>query len=115
MNSLETLERPSAALTTAPVLHQRGFTCTILTLQPDSEAKLPESASADEQLLFAIDGDIAVHLEGVTAIINQGGAHLVKAGTSPVLSAGANGPTRILRVEIPPRQVIEPQIITARA
>ncbi|RXK54992.1 hypothetical protein ESB00_03580 [Oleiharenicola lentus] len=112
MNSIITvLERPSSLLQSAPVLSQNGFTCTLLTLAPDSETSLPASPSPDDQLLFVVEGDIAVHADGVTTLVNQGEARLLKPGASPVLTARAGRPTRVLRVEIPPRQVVTPQII----
>ncbi len=112
MNSIITvLERSSSSLESAPVLSQNGFTCTLLTLASDSESVLPASASPDEQLLFVVEGDIAVHADGVTTLVNQGEARLLKPGASPVLTARAGQPTRVLRVEIPPRQVVTPQII----
>jgi glyoxylate utilization-related uncharacterized protein len=111
---LTTLDLPSSLLSVSPVLAQRGFTCTLLTLAPDTETPLPASASPDEQLLFVVDGDIAIHTEGLTTIVNQGGAYVVKPAASPVLSARADVPSRVLRVEIPPRQVITPQIIAPR-
>jgi len=110
-SSLTTLERPASALQANPVFNQTGFTCTVFTLEPDTETRLPASASPDEQLLFVVEGDIAVHNEGLTTIVNRGGAHLLKPGALPVLSARAGGLTRVLRVEIPPRQLITPQII----
>ncbi|AOS44584.1 hypothetical protein Verru16b_01647 [Lacunisphaera limnophila] len=114
-SSLTTLELPSDLLQISPVLKQRGFTCSLLTLAPDTETRLPASPSPDDQLLFVITGDIAIHAEGLTTIVNQGGACLLKPVASPVLSARAGAPSRVLRVEIPPRQVITPQIITPRA
>ncbi len=113
--SLTTLERPASALQATPVLNHHGFTCTLLTLEPDTESRLPASASPDEQLLFVLEGEIAIHAEGLTTLVSGGGASLVKPGLSPVLTARDGAPTRVLRVEIPPRQVVTPQIISPRA
>lgn len=114
-SSVHTLERPASLLNLTPVLARNGFACTLLTLEPDTESVLPASASPDDQLLFVVEGDIAIHLGGLTTIVNRGGAHLLKPGASPVLSARAGAPTRVLRVEIPPRQFITPQLITPHA
>lgn len=115
MNSLITLEPPVSGLQSFPVLVQSGFTCTLLTLAPDSETALPASVSPDDQLLFVVAGDIAVHRQGLTTLVNQGGACLIRPGQSPVLTARAGRPTQVLRVEIPPRQVITPQLISPGA
>lgn len=115
MNSLQTLARPASLLAASTVLNRQGFTCTVLTFAPDSETRLPFSTSADDQLLYVLEGDIALHAEGITTIVNRGDAHLLAAGRTPVISACANTPARVLRVEIPPRQVITPQLLTPRA
>lgn len=115
MNSLTTLERPVAQLHAQTLLARDGFTCTLLTLAPDSESLLPESASAEAQLLFVVDGDIAVHDGGVTTIVNRGDTVLVPPHHIPAISARAGAPSRILRVEIPPRQIVTPQLITPRS
>lgn len=112
MNSLTTLERPAHPINLAPVLNRHGFTCTLVTFQPGTEAVLPDSHSSDAQLLFVVDGDIAVRLEGITTIVNRGDAHLIEPGTAPTVSARPGHPARVLRVEIPPRQISSPQIIT---
>ncbi len=111
MNSLISLESPVSHLQSVPVLAQSGFTCTLLTLAPDSETVLPASPSPDDQLLFVVEGDIAIHNQGLTTLVNQGGACVLRSGQSPVLTARAGQPTQVLRVEIPPRQVITSQII----
>ena len=113
-SSLVSLERPSLSLDSAPVLMQHGFTCVLHTLEPDTEALLPASSSPDEQLLFVVEGDIAVHTGGVVTLLNSGAACLVKPGSSVALTARAGTPARVLRVEIPPREVVTPQIITPR-
>jgi glyoxylate utilization-related uncharacterized protein len=111
-SSLNLLERPTAALTTTAVLAQNGFTCTLLTLEPGAETTLPAGRSPDEQLLFVVDGDIAIHAGAVTTIVNRGEAFLLAPGATPVVSARVGPPARVLRVEIPPRQAVTPQIIT---
>jgi mannose-6-phosphate isomerase-like protein (cupin superfamily) len=112
--SLTTLDLPPATLQASPVLAQDGFTCTLLTLEPDTETPLPASVSRDDQLLFVVEGEIAVHADGLTTLVRPGGACLVKPATSPVLATRTGEPARVLRVEIPPRQVITPQLITPR-
>ncbi len=87
----------------------------MLTLAPDSETALPSGSPTDDELLFVVEGDIAVHTHGLTTLVNQGGACLIRPGQSPVLTARAGLPTRVLRVEIPPRQIAAPQIIHPRA
>ena len=115
MNSpVVSLEHPSRPLHTAPVLAQHGFSCVIHTLEPDADALLPASTSGEEQLLFVVDGDIAVHHDGVVMLLDRGAACLVKPGSRVALTARAGTPSRVLCVEIPPREVVTAQIITPR-
>jgi hypothetical protein len=116
MNTLLTVLDPSpSVLTTTTVLAQQGFTCTLLTLEAGAESALPPGRSPDSELLFVVDGDIAVHADGVTTIVNRGDAFLLAPEKPAALTARVGAPARVLRVEIPPRQVITPQIITPRA
>lgn len=96
------------------MLNQQGFTCTLVTLEPGAESALPDSRSPDSELLFVVDGDIAVHADGVTTIVNRGDAFLLAPGKPAALTARVGPPARLLRVEIPPRQVAVPQIVTPR-
>jgi uncharacterized cupin superfamily protein len=111
-SSLNLLERPASVLTTTAVLAQNGITCTLLTLEPGTESALPAARSTGEQLLFVVDGDIALQAEAVTTIVNRGDAFLLAPGATPVVSARVGTPARVLRVEIPPREAATPQIIT---
>jgi glyoxylate utilization-related uncharacterized protein len=116
MNSLlTTLEHSASVLHATPVLTQNGFTCTLLNLEPGAESTLPPSRSPDDQLLFVVDGDIAVQTQAVTTLVNRGDVFLLVAGSAPVVSAREGRRAQVLRVEIPPRHVVTPQIITPRA
>lgn len=116
MNSLLTVLEPTpSVLNSTALLAQQGFTCTLLTLEAGAESTLPPSRSPDSELLFVVDGDIAVHADGVTTIVNRGDAFLLAPAKPAALTARVGAQARILRVEIPPRQVITPQIITPRA
>jgi glyoxylate utilization-related uncharacterized protein len=113
-SSLTTLEQPAAVLHTTPVLNQQGFTCTLVTLESGAESALPASRSPDSELLFVVDGDIAVHADGVTTIVNRGDAFLLAPDKPAALTARVGAPARLLRVEIPPRQLTTPPVITPR-
>lgn len=116
MNSFLTIpERPAPLLQVNTLLARDGFTCTMLTFLPDTETPLPASASAEPQLLFVVDGDIALHAEGLTTIVNRGGTFLVRPGRIPIVSARADVPSRVLRVEIPPRSAVPPPFLTSGA
>ncbi|HWA26094.1 MAG TPA: cupin domain-containing protein [Lacunisphaera sp.] len=113
MNSILQVFAPLApAFTATSVLAQNGFTCTLLTLEPGAESILPASASTDDQILFVVDGTVAIHTDDLTTILHWGEAFLLRPGRTAALSARSDLTVRVLRVEIPPRQVVTPQIIT---
>lgn len=116
MNPLHTLERPAHPVAIAPVLNRNGFTCTLLTLAAGVEAALPDSHSLDAQLLFVVEGGITVSSEGLTTVVDTGQAMLLPPGGGAAAVCAYGGAlARVLRVEIPPRQVITPQLITPGA
>ena len=62
-----------------------------------------------------LEGGITVDANGVAILVDRNAATLVPAGQSPVLAAREGAPARVLRVEIPPRQIVTPEIHTPRA
>ncbi|HEX2861709.1 MAG TPA: hypothetical protein VHN79_08715 [Lacunisphaera sp.] len=115
MNSLlTTLERPASPLAITPVLARNGFDCATIALEAGAESVLPAGHSNDDQLLFVLNGELAVQHDGITTLVNPGEATLVAPGASPVLSSPSGAPVSVLRVMIPPRRVVMPQIITPR-
>jgi glyoxylate utilization-related uncharacterized protein len=108
---LHTLDRPAPVLHTTPVLNQNGFSCALLTLAPGTETELPPSHTPDDQLLYVVDGEVAVLARGVTTLLQRGKAMLLPPGKSTELAARAAAPVRLLRIEIPPRQIVSPEII----
>ena len=114
-SSLNVLERTASVLHTAPVLTQSGFTCTLLTLEAGAESALPASRSPEPELLFVVDGDIAVHADGVTTIVNRGEAVVIAPDKAPALTARVGMAARVLRVAIPPQPAAAPQLITPQA
>lgn len=108
--SLQTLDLPAIKLLAKPVLNHNGFTCTQYTLIPGADAELPVSQSQDDQMLIVLEGEVAVLGRGVTTLLKSGSALVVAPGKTIELTARTATPVRVLRVEIPPRQVVAPQI-----
>jgi hypothetical protein len=95
--SLHTLEHPSSPLQSVPVLAQNGFNCTLITLDAHAESVLPASHSPDEQLLFVLEGDLAVQTDGLTTLLSRDAATLLVPGKQAVLSSPTGAPVRALR------------------
>ncbi|MEN9401923.1 MAG: hypothetical protein RL091_626 [Verrucomicrobiota bacterium] len=108
---IHTIERPETGLLAKQILNQNGFVCTHYTLKPGADTELPTSMSNDDQMLYVLEGEVAVLARGVTTLLKAGSAMLMTAGKAVELTARAETPVRLLRVEIPPRQIVTPQII----
>lgn len=110
---ITTLPPPSAAPVFTPILTKNGFTCSLISLPPDGEADLRLVASNDEQLLFVVDGEAAVSLgHDVTTMLGQHAALLIPSGREAGIAARSGCRTKVLRVQIPPRSVRAPEIVT---
>jgi mannose-6-phosphate isomerase-like protein (cupin superfamily) len=97
------------------LLSREGVSCSLVTLAPGDETPFTDSSSSPEQLLFVVQGRITVRFGGVNTIVNQEEAYLLPAGRPYSLAADRAGDARVLRVELPPRQVVAPIVYpTAR-
>jgi mannose-6-phosphate isomerase-like protein (cupin superfamily) len=107
--TLDPVTLPAHAKT---ILAQEGFRCSLLTLAPGDETPLQEARDVEEHLLFVIEGEATVRRGEVNTMLGKDQALLIAKGQAHVLSAGASGWARLLRVDVPPRQVVTPQIVT---
>lgn len=111
MNPQLTTLDPIAAIASKTILAQDGFTCSLLTLAPGDEAPL-RANEVEQHLLFVVEGDITVRFDDINTMLNPGGALLVPKGKAYLISAGNSGWSKILRVDVPPRQIVEPEIVS---
>ena len=110
---LTTLDPVTTPLSTKTILAQNGFACSLLTLAARDETPRTEANQVAEHLLFVIEGEATVRFdEGVNTILSQDEALLIPKGKAHAVAGSAHGPLKILRVDVPPRQVIEPPIFS---
>ena len=113
MNSeVTTLDPSTSAINAKSILNKDGFRCSLLVLAPGDETPVREAQDVEEHILFVVDGEATVRLGDVNTIINKDEALLVPKGKRHVISANPGGWAKILRVDVPPRQVVTPQILT---
>jgi mannose-6-phosphate isomerase-like protein (cupin superfamily) len=113
MNPLLTTLPPSArAVHTKNILSKDGFTCSLITVEPRHEAPQREAGQGDEYILFVVDGEVTVGFEDVNTILSKDEAMLIPQGKEHVIVAQGDAPAKLLRVEVPPRQVVTPQILS---
>lgn len=111
-SQITTLDPVTTHLQAKTLLAKSGFTCSLLTLAPGDETPRRGADETGEHLLFVVEGEATVRKGGVNTILARDQALLILAGEEHVVAAPAWGGTKILRVEVPPRQIVTPQIIT---
>lgn len=113
MNSqITTLDPVTTATVTKTILAKDGFTCALLTLAPGEATPRYESNQVEEHLLFVVEGAATVRFGEMNALLGKDQALLIRSGEAYTIAAQSNGRTKILRVDVPPRQTVVPQIVT---
>jgi len=112
--SIITLDPTISPILTKTVLAKDGFQCAVLTLPPGAETPLRESTDVAEHLLYAVAGEATVRCGDLNLMLNQDDALLIPQGQAHRIVAGAQSGAKILRVDVPPRQVVTPQILTVQ-
>jgi mannose-6-phosphate isomerase-like protein (cupin superfamily) len=113
MNSeITTLEPPVQTVMSRNILSKDGFSCSVITLAPHDEIPRSESSQVEEHILFIIEGEALVRFEDVNMILNQEEASLIPKGRKYSLAAHGSGGAKLLRVDVPPRQIVTPPILS---
>ena len=113
MNSdITTLDPIAPPTHTKTILAQDGFHCSLISLEPGAETPLRVTTDVDEHLLFVVDGEATVRFTDVNTVLEKDQALHIAAGREHVIAANFAGPTKLLRVDIPPRQVVTPPIVS---
>lgn len=111
-SSLTTLDPVTTSLTTKTVLAKEGFACSLLTLAPGEETPRREADQIEDRLLFVIEGEATVRYGDGNTMLGKDQAVLIRKGEQHIIATSPGGWTRLLRVDIPPRQIVTPHIIT---
>ena len=113
MNSLLTTLDPVTTTNRAKtILAKDGFTCSLITLEPGEETPRKEPDQVEEHVLFVVDGGAVVRSGDVTTMLSTDEAILIPKGKSHTIAAAPSGSAKILRVDVPPRQIVTPQILS---
>lgn len=97
------------------VLTKDGFAGTVIDLPPGST--LPESDFPldHEQFLFLTQGEATIRSGQVNTILSRDQALLLGKGRKYSVAASSTTAARLLRLDIPARQVVSPPLETLRA
>ncbi len=112
MNPLiTTLEASPPAFTSQEILKTDSYHGSILTLTPHAQVSA-ETDAVNDRIYVALEGTVLVSASGVNTYLNRDAALLVVKGKQHHLTAESDVPTRVLRLDIPPRQVTAAPIVT---
>jgi quercetin dioxygenase-like cupin family protein len=109
ITTLDPVTQPVQAKT---ILSKNGFTCSLVTLDPGDETPWREASEVEEHILYVVEGEATVRFGDVNTILNRDEALLISKGSAHAITGASSGPARILRVEVPPRQIVTPQIVS---
>lgn len=109
---LTTLDPVTSPSNIKSILAKEGFHGSIITLSPGDETPLREAQDVEATVLFAIEGEATVRFGDLNTMLKKDEALLIPKGRAHLIVSGPNSWARILRVELPPQQVVTPQILT---
>ena len=110
--SIVTLDRVTTPTNSKTILSKDGFVCSLVMLAPGDETPPREADQVEEHVLFVVEGEATVRFDALNTILKKDDALLIPRGKPHVISAHPGGWAKLLRLDVPPRQVVVPQIIS---
>ena len=109
---LTTLDPVTTTAHSKTILSQNGFTCSLLTLAPGDETPRDESEHGDEHVLYVVEGEVTIRFANVNTVLTKDKALLIPKGKPYTIAAGSRGGAKLLRTEVPPREVVVPPLVS---
>lgn len=110
--SVITLDPATTPTNSKTILSKEGFACSLIMLAPGDETPPRAADQVEEHLLFVVDGEAIVRFDALNTVLKKDEALLIPRGKAHMISAHAGGWAKLLRVDVPPRQVVVPQILS---
>lgn len=113
MNTMPLItELPTHSTLTKTVLSENGIHGAVIMVGPAEEvAPLPER-EIPERILFVAEGEVTVHVGELYYILKKDEALRVAKGGEHTIVGAPGGWSRILRIDLPPQQIVTEQILT---
>lgn len=112
LTTLDPVIGPAHAKT---ILSEDGFKCSLLTLNPGGETARTKFDHFDEHVFYVVEDEVTVRFESVNISLTKDKALLIPKGKQHVIAAVQGGGAKLLRVEVPPREVVVAAPYLARA
>src|SRR5687768_522239 len=107
-----TLEPTTTPTNSRTILSKNGFTCSLIMLAPGEETPPRETDQVEEHVLYIVEGMATVRFEELNTILNKDEALLIPRDKQHVIAAHPETSAKLLRVDVPPREVVVPQIVS---
>ena len=107
---ITTLDPVTSATTAKTILSKDGFTCSLIMLAPGDETPKREASQVEEHILYVVEGDATVRFDDVNTMLSKDEALLIPKGKEHVIAAHRGAWAKILRIDVPPRQIITPPL-----
>ncbi|MCR6656307.1 MAG: hypothetical protein NVV63_10930 [Opitutus sp.] len=111
MNLLNTLKPAPRSLEKKSILSREGFEGAIVTLQAGEGNALTEPAARGERVIVVLEGEVTLECDGIHTVLNREEATLVLPDRECTLRATGAGRTRVLKLDVPARQVVNPPLV----
>jgi mannose-6-phosphate isomerase-like protein (cupin superfamily) len=110
--NLTTLDPVATPAHSKTILSEDGFKCSVISLAPRDETPRDESEHLDEHVLYVVEGEVTVRFDSVNTILTKDKALLIPKGKHHVISAHPGGRAKLLRTEVPSREVVVPPLVS---
>jgi len=114
MKSITTLE-PPAPTNTKNILSKNGYACGLVTLEPGQELTIEHAASGEERLVFVVSGAVTIRAGEIATMLSKNEAHLLASDCDSTIVAAEEHAAILLRVDVPPRRVVDAPLYTIGA
>lgn len=114
MKSLITLDPPHTAHVRS-ILAKNGYACAIVSLEPGEPIAIERSLRGEEHLLYVLEGSLTVRVDNLNTFVAKNEAHLLPNDVECTIEAAEERPAKFLRVDVPPRQVVDAPLYTLEA
>jgi len=111
-SQITTLDPVTSPTNVKTILSKEGFQCSIIMLAPGDETPMRESHETEEHIFFVVEGEATIRFETVNTILSKDEALLIPKGKAHVIAANGDRRAKILCLDVPPRKVVTPQILT---
>lgn len=109
---ITTLAPAPSTAQTKTILVKDQITGSLVWLESEDAILHGEARQVADHILYVAEGQVTVRIGDISTVLSQDQALFVPNRTAHTIAARPGVRAKLLRLEIPPRQQIVPQLIT---